>query len=1081
MLTIRLFGAFEVRVDGAPLPHLRTRKGEWLLALLVMRGGREVERDWLTAALWPECPDSRARKSLRVSLTDLRHAFGEHARRLQAPTPRTLSLDLTDAEVDLLTFDAALADGSPTALEQAVALYRGPFLTGCPQDWAFQERQGREQAYLSALETLAAQAMALGDPATAERHLRRAVGTDPLRESTQRSLMQALAAHGHHAAAFQVYRDLRLLLHREINAAPDPETVALFQQIQADAARRTGEDRNGAPSRPGAGAGVRSALVLREPPGHNLPQPVTRFISREQEVAEVRHLLLGWADEGGQAEETSGPLSPVCRLLTITGAGGCGKSRLALEAVRALLTDPEDGVWLVELASLANPDLVPPAVAKVLGVAERPSEPVTETLVAFLKSKRLLLLLDNCEHLLAACGTLADALLRHCPAVRILATSREPLSILGETTYRIPGLSLPPEGVGRPGAREADGSSVGPATPKTQEPIPNTLLSSGAVCLFLDRACAADPSFELTARSAGAVARICRRLDGIPLTLEMAAARLRAMPVETLAERLTDCFRLLTDGNRAALPRHRTLRAMIEWSYDLLSEPEKILLRRLSVFAGGWTLEAVEQVCGDFGVRVLDFGLGSDREPIQNTKPKIENAQVFDLLTHLVDKSLVVLEERGGEGRYRFLETIRQLAQECLLASGEVETARQRHAEYYLRLAETAEPHLEGPDQGPWSDRLERELDNLRAVLAWSTEQPNPGPAGKAVEVGLRLSAAMRRFWYVRGYATEGRDWLERLLLLADGDLPERPLASKTVRARAFHTAGRLAWWQGEGNVAQTLYQQGLCLAQETGDRDLIARLLQGLGAVANYLGEFGPAKQRLEESLAIARELGDRRMIALLCNSLGMTAIEQGDYERARPLLEGSLRFYREVGDRAFAKHPLINLGSVSTLQGDYAAASVCLEEALTICRELGDQGHVAIVLEYLGSLARHQDDLETARAHHTEALRLHRALGNRGELVRSLTGLGCAEVMTGEKAAGSGEAAGRWFARGARLFGVAETLYRATGWVVWACHRADYPRCVAAARAALGEDAFAAAWEEGRAMPLEAAVEYALGEVRM
>jgi DNA-binding SARP family transcriptional activator len=441
-LVIRLFGPLEVCRDGEALPHLRTRKGGWLLAMLALHAGREVDRDWLTALLWPEGVESKARASLRVSLADLRRALGAQANRLAAPTPRTLCLDLDRAAVDALAFDADVAAGDIPSLERAVALYRGPFLAACTHDWAFQERQPREQAFLGALETLAARAIASGDADAAERHLRRAVATDPLRESAHRDLMALLADTGRHAAAVQVYRDLRLLLHREINAEPDRETCALFGKIRSEASPGSSSAAALHRSRWTIDPGAAASPLREEMPDHNLPSRVTRFVGREQEMAQVKRLLLGRTvgcppSAVGEEDVGSGPsaigddrpaltgsrvppkrVMPMAdgpRLLTITGAGGCGKSRLALETGWTLLDAMPNGVWLVELASLLDPALLPQTVAAALGSRERAGERLVVTLVSGLKPKRLLLILDNCEHLLAACTTLVDALLRGCP------------------------------------------------------------------------------------------------------------------------------------------------------------------------------------------------------------------------------------------------------------------------------------------------------------------------------------------------------------------------------------------------------------------------------------------------------------------------------------------------------------------------------------------------------------------------------------------------------------------------------------------------------------------------------------------
>jgi predicted ATPase/DNA-binding SARP family transcriptional activator len=987
----------------------------------------------VAARLWPNSDTATAQANLRRILNELRRVLGGASCLIRTPQPRTLRLDPDDVDVDVLAFDRLIARGDPASLERAVGLYRGPLLEGCQEEWALQERQVREMAYLNALERLANGAVADAELGLAVGYLRRVVATDPLREAAHRALMQALAAGGNHAAALVVYRDLRLLLHREVNAQPDPETHSLYHQIQADLARLNGVSRR----RSSPSLAPSDQEPARSASSHNLPHPTTSFVGRERDMEAIPRLL------------------KTTRLLTITGAGGCGKSRLALEVAHQLRCQTPDGAWSVELASLADPTLIPQAVRAVLGAQERPGEALTDTLVRLLRTKRLLLLLDNCEHLLSACAALIDALLRGCPDLRVLATSREPLSMLGETTYRIP--SLP---------------------------------QSDAVRLFGDRAAAAQQEFDLV-EHAESVARICRRLDGIPLAIEMAATRLRALPVGTLADRLEDSLRLLTDGNRVALPRHRTLRAMIDWSHGLLSEPEQVLLRRLALFAGGWTIAAAEAVCADFGVRELAPALlptggtvaaAGSRTSQSGGKPphsKIGSEDVLDLLTKLVDKSLVLYESRGGEWRCRLLEPVRQFAQEHLAASGEEDGMRQRHAGYYLALAEEAEPQLTDPNPLPSLERLEREVDNLRAVLTWALERPGSTPEGDAVQVGLRLASAVCRFWVTRGYQVEGRDWLERLLPIALAHAPDRSQAA-AICARALWAAASLAWWQGELKTARTRLEESLCFARETGDRELRANSLLLFGMIAGQMGEFEVARQRWEESLAIFRELDDQRAIATLSNNLSTIVREQGDCERAGSLLEESLRIHRQRGDRASARYPLAGLGILYLWQGDYPSALAYLQESLAISRELGDQGHIALVMNVQGILARYQGDLATASARHTEALQLHQAVGSRREVMRCLVDLGCAKVMRGESTARSGAGAARQFAHGARLFSAAEALRQATGAVIWCYDRADHERCMTVARAALGEAAFAAAWAEGQALSLDQACALALAEER-
>lgn len=546
-LEIRLLGTCEMRPNGQPLPSLPSRKEQWLLALLVLRHARDTDRDWLAATLWPDAEESRARFYLRRSLSHLRRALGEQESRLLSPTPRTLRLDLSGggAWSDVLAFDKALKENDE---ERAVGLYAGPLLPDCAEEWALPEREARHQAYLAALETLAEAAMVRGEPAAATRWLRLAVVADPYRESAACALMKALAHGGDRAAATQVYRDLRVRLHDDLNADPAPETQHLFRRLTA-------------PDAPAAARPVAPPPPALSPSAarRHLPVPLTDLIGRQEALGEVAGRLRR------------------ARLVTLVGPGGVGKTRLAIGAAEAALPHFEGGVWFVDLAPLTGGALVPDAVAAALGLEKPARHGAPEArLVNALAARTLLLVLDNCEHVLPACAALAHALLSACPGLRILATSREPLGVTGEQAFPVTSLALPPETVAGP-----------KADPMLAEKDPAALMVYGAVRLFVERATQAAPAFRLSRSNVHAVAQICCRLDGIPLALEMAAARVRSLSAPEIEARLRDRFRLLTTGNRAAAPRQQSLRAAMDWSWDLLTNDEKTLLRRLSVFAGG--------------------------------------------------------------------------------------------------------------------------------------------------------------------------------------------------------------------------------------------------------------------------------------------------------------------------------------------------------------------------------------------------------------------------------------------------------------------------------------------------------------
>ncbi len=642
---------------------------------------------------------------------------------------------------------------------------------------------------------------------------------------------------------------------------------------------------------------------------NNLPQQMTSFIGREQQLREVEELL-------GKT-----------RLLTLTGSGGTGKTRFSLQVGAEVLEHYADGVWLVELASLSDPLLVPQAVAAVLNVCEEAGRSLLATLTATLKSKTLLLILDNCEHLIHACAQFADTLLKQCPHLRILASSREGLGITGEVTYYVPSLTrLDPRQL-----------------PSGQNRV-SALTECESVQLFIERATALQSHFTITEANAPAVAEICYRLDGIPLAIELAAARIKVLSVEQIASRLEDCFRLLTGGSRTALPRQQTLRALIDWSYDLLNDQEKALLGRLSVFAGGWTLEACEQVA---------------------TGEDMEAWDTLDLLSALVDKSLVVCEESRGESRYRLLETIRQYASEKLLASGQSNFARKRHRDYYLALAEDARPKLRGASQTAALSQLEAEMDNLRAALNFCCEE------AESAEIGLRFAGALWRLFLIRGYRGEIRAVLNALLNRPDAQFPT------LARADALTGAGNLAHLQGEMEQARLFHEECLEIQRALGDKQGIAVALCNLGLLAQEQGDPGRAHSLQEESLALHREMGDKQGIARALGHLGLLAQDVNNHELARALHEESLALRRELEDSHGIAITLGNLGLTALQQSDGDSAYVCLVECLTLCRSLEEKFVTPYALEGFAGLAKMRQQPERATQLYGAATALREALG--------------------------------------------------------------------------------------------------------
>lgn len=961
-LRIQLLGGFRVWVGDRAIPDQawRPRTTATMLKLLALAPGYRLHRDEVMELLWPETPVAAAANRL--------HGILHAARRILEPglPPRGRSayLRMNGEHVvlcpdgalwtDVAAFESAAAAAEvasePATSMAAITLYSGELL---PEDryeeWAVRRREELHNRYVVLLRRLAELCEAQGDLAGAIAALERLIVAEPADEPAHVALMRLYAATGRRTQALRLYNQFRETLQRELEVEPEAATQRLYEDILRGDVPLVQE----VPAHGGVQAvgGVPPPAQRR----HNLPAQLTSFIGREREMAEVTGLLT------------------TSRLVTLTGTGGCGKTRLALEVAARVVDRFTDGVWLVELAALTDGQLVVQAVASALGLRQQSGRPLLEMLVEYIQPRHLLVVLDNCEHLVADCAALADLLLRACPRLHILATSREPLGIAGETRWRVPSLNTPD-----------------PQTLPDSAALPSLLAGYDAVRLFVDRARLSSPGFRLTPQNAAAVAQVCHRLDGLPLAIELAAARVGVLPVEQIAARLDDVFHLLGGGSRTALLRQQTLQAMMDWSYDLLSEKEQQLLRRLAVFADGATLEAAEATCVGGG---------------------IDAADVLGLLAALVDKSLVIVEEHDGEARYRLLEIIRQYAAEKLRAAGEEVEVRRRHRDWYLRLAERAEPESWGAAQRLWLERLELEHENLRAALAWSTSDPDGS------EPGLRLAAALWNFWWMRGYLSEGRRWLEQMLLRQE----EAPLAA---RAKALHAGGVIAYALGDHATANQELEQSLALYQSLGDRRGIALNLTYLGMLARHRGEYGRASTLLEKSVTLFRGLGETWATAVALNVLGDIAADQRDYATARAFYEQGLSLLRRVQDTWGIAFTLVHLGRVAYYQGEHRHAVLLCREALTLLQELGVPRGTAACLETLAGIA-----------------------AARGQLDRAV-----------------------------RLFGAAAALRHSLGTPGAPQERADNEQVMAALRAGLGAEAFAEAWAAGSTLTVSQAVAEAL-----
>jgi predicted ATPase/DNA-binding XRE family transcriptional regulator/predicted negative regulator of RcsB-dependent stress response len=773
-------------------------------------------------------------------------------------------------------------------------------------------------------------------------------------------------------------------------------------------------------------------------PTHNLPAQLTNFIGREKEITGIKRLL----------RET--------RFVTLTGAGGCGKSRLAIEVAHNVADQFPNGVCWVELAPLVDPVLVPRSIASMLGVREEANYPLVQTLVEYLRDKTMLLTLDNCEHVIEACAQISNTLLQNCPQLRILATSRESVGILGENLLHVPPLSLPE-------IKESYSLEI--------------LNESEAVDLFVDRAQNIEPTFALTSANVAVVAQICCELDGIPLAIELAAACVQDLSVEMIAAHLGDRFRLLTRGSRTALPHHKTLHALFDWSYDLLSEKERILLQRLAVFAGGWTLDAAEEVCSG---------------------ALIEKETILDLHSSLVRKSLVNRDERNRDGafvRYRMLETVRQFGRDKAIELGEQECIRNNHLGFFLKLVEQAESKMHGSEQLCWFERIDAERDNLQAALEWSQ-------INGQIELGLRMMFPL--FWYakVRGYWIETFDQAVRLLkqlptngktlgsagtlatagsiasLRGDAVSAKKFLGDSTAIARDLGTMGNRVLCHSMSFLAYAMRDEDTVAAQALADQALLqargieedwfigALLLPVQGYIAQSRGDYSAARSKLEESISLLQSAGDDLFADEYVSDIGSVLLDAGDYVAAQTYFERAIPRYRANQDKKYLANTIGRLGDIALSQGNYAQARRYYEESLVILRALARTVMYRSALDNLGRIARLEKQYEQARALHKESLALRKISANKRRLADSLEALGVLALAQGQ------------MVRAARLLSASQQLFTSIGAKMWFFLCAEFNSAVADVRAQLDEDAFNAAWAEGQKMTLEQAIEYALAE---
>lgn len=989
-LQLQLLGDFLITLGDQELhdAEWRLRKAGHLLKLLALAPSHRLQREQVIDVLWPNLSPDAAANNLYYALHVARRALDPdpNARDRYLRSRRgELALDpdcpiWIDAEAFESLATQARESADPRVYREALDLYRGDLL---PQDvyeeWTIEPRETLRQLYLTLLLELAQLHETRGEVDLAIESYQQLVARTPADEAGHTGLMRLYAATGLRHQALKQFDVLRSVLDEDLDVTPARETVALYQHILSGKSidlEQCGHARQ-----------LETSASPRSPPT-NLPTPLTSFVGRQAEIAELQTLLRRR------------------RLVTLTGAGGIGKTRLAIASVRNELHQFPDGVFLVSLAPVRQAEFVLPAIAQILGAREAAERSLLQSVTETIDDKRLLLILDNVEHL-AEASPILTRLLETCPHLHMLLTSRIRLRLHGEQEYPVEPLALPDSSV-------LDVAEAGHAA---------------AVELFVQRAQEVQPGFRLTDENVRPVAEILRRLDGLPLAIELAAARVKVLPPPAILARLDHPLTLLTGGPRDLPARQQTIRDTIAWSHDLLATNEKRLFRRLSIFIGGWTLEAAEAVVQD------DHSVSDD---------------VLDRLSALVDHSLVRRQDVGSYPRYGMLEIIREFGLDQLASAAEVEVMRERHATHFCELAEQAESGFLGTDEVAWLDRIEQELGNIRAALEWSSADPS------RASTGLGLATALWNFWDMHGRPSEGRRWIQALL----PHVPGRTM----LHARALYASGYLATRQGDPSGAKRPLEAALGLFHDFGDKPGESQTLAILGTLASFEGDFERSTALLERALAVFRETKDQLGVARILLDLGDQVRAEGDYARARKLLSESLTLFRSLEISHGAGWALTNLGNTARAVGDLELARVHQEESRAIFAELGDKRGLARPVLYLANLARLENDDDTARKLFLESLDLLRELQDQWRLPVWLYYVGLTASQRGAHE------------RATRLFAAAAASHERFDTLLDPAEREDWDQALQVARETLGKDAFRSASESGKALDFDGAIELAL-----
>jgi predicted ATPase/DNA-binding SARP family transcriptional activator len=913
MIKLCLLGSFELIAEDHAI-HLPTRKMESLLTYLLLHPAVQ-NRERLAALFWGDSPDELARRSLRTALSALRKELGEDFLITDRDTVQLnpqfpLWVDVREMETQAREI---LAANHHNVLNIDVDLYRGDFLQDYYDEWVLEERDRYRSLFIEALAHFAQILKSKGEYQRAITVAQKIISIDSVNESAYQQLIFSYQALGKRSEALKSYDECQRRLGDQLGVKPSAETIALYEQIKKSSGMTSGRAKS------------------------NLPIPLTSFIGREQEIKSLEEIFEG------------------TRLLTLTGVGGCGKTRLAIQLAGQISGQFSDGVWWVELAAIQDEKLLVQTVKKTLGISDNEIASAEESMINYLNTKRVLLVVDNCEHVITTCAQLIEKILSQCSSVKILATSREALSIHGEIAWLVPSLSLPPRDQA------------------------NDILKWECPRLFVERAASFRPDLQVTDLSIPALLRICRALEGIPLAIELAAARVKTLSLEQLAARIDDKLTLLTTGSRTALPRQQTLRATIDWSYELLSAREQFILQRLSVFYGTWTLEAAEFVCmGD------DFAA----------------SQILDFITRLLDKSLIVSENHNGEIRYRMLEIIRQYAQEKLAERNETEIVRDRHLQYYLDLAQKANPHWFSRNQANLIKQFNAEYPNLLVALTRGLE--SLGHLNNLI-LGIKLASALGPFWNFLAEYNEGQMWLKKAIdqvnvLLAAPDLgSEKRTDFLSIKAKALYEYGFLVWFQSKYSQVEAILSECAEIYQEIGDPIGVAYTSIFLGHAIWGFGDREVARRIWAQALEQFYKVNDQWGAAMIHSFIGRADREATNYDEAEYQYNRCVELFSTVGDDWGLGIGLSHLGMLAFQKGDPIRAKELFEQRLVLAKKIGFKQSIAYATFLIGMSTWKLGDVAQVQKNMREALPYYYEMGSYLALTHCLLGLAWVEAKNG------------------------------------------------------------------------------------